>query len=54
MTKYELDRQSLAKAKDFYASGAYRQLDAGTVAALLAIHGHIFNGLYPFAEKCAN
>lgn len=51
MNHHELDRASLEKAREFYASGRCNQLEPGSIAALMAIHAYIFGGLYPFAGK---
>lgn len=49
MKKYEIDSKSLEKAKEFYASGADRELKPCSIAALDAIHRFIFSDLYPDA-----
>lgn len=51
MNVRDIDLASLQKARDFYASGRDKTISAGSVAALLAIHKHIVDGLYPHAGK---
>lgn len=51
MTKYEIDKASLVLAKNFYASGADRRVQPGSIDALLAIHTYIFSGLYDCAGQ---
>lgn len=47
----DIDKKSLAKARDFFASGRDRLLEPGSIEALKTIHKAIFDGLYDFAGK---
>lgn len=51
MTQNEIDRLSIEKAKELFASGKVYKLEVGTTAGLQAIHHALFDGLYPFAGK---
>ena len=51
MTQNEIDRLSIAKAKNLFASGEVYNLEIGTTAWLHAIHKALFDGLYPFAGE---
>lgn len=51
MTQNEIDRQSIAKAKELFASGEVYRLEVGTTRGLQAIHHALFDGLYPFAGE---
>lgn len=51
LSQNEIDRQSLEKAKDLFASGRINQIEVGTTKGLQEIHASIFGGLYPFAGK---
>lgn len=51
MNQYEIERKSLELAKDFYTSGADKQVVPGTTASLLTIHAHIFRNLYEHAGQ---
>lgn len=46
-----LDKLSLEKAKAFFASGDFENVEVGTTKGLQQIHGYIFNGIYDFAGK---
>lgn len=47
----DIDAQSLALAKQLFASGAIYGMEIGTTRGLAQIHAWIFNGLYDFAGK---
>ena len=49
LTRNEIDRQSLGKAKELFASGRINQIEVGTTRGLQDIHTALFDGLYPFA-----
>lgn len=51
MTQNEIDRASLEKAKDLFASGKVYEIEVGTTAGLQAVHRALFAGLYPFAGE---
>lgn len=51
MTQYEIDRQSIEKAKELFSSGAVYDIEVGTTAGLQAIHRALFNSLYDFAGQ---
>ena len=51
MTQNEIDRLSIEKAKDLFASGKIYEFEVGSTAGLQAIHRTLFDGLYPFAGK---
>lgn len=51
MAQNEIDRLSIEKAKDFFASGKVYEIEVGTTAGLQAIHRALFDGLYPFAGE---
>lgn len=51
MTQNEIDRQSIAKAKELFASGKVYEIEIGTTAGLQAIHHALFGGLYDFAGE---
>ena len=51
MTQNEIDKLSIAKAKEFFASGKVYEIEVGTTAGLRAIHRALFDGLYPFAGE---
>lgn len=51
MTQNEIDRQSIAKAKELFASGKIYEIEVGTTAGLRAIHRALFEGLYDFAGE---
>lgn len=49
MTQNEIDKLSIAKTKELFASGKVYKIEVGTTAGLRAIHRALFEGLYPFA-----
>lgn len=49
MTQNEIDRRSIEKAKELFASGRIDSIETGTTRGLQEIHAAIFGGLYPFA-----
>ena len=49
MTQNEIDKLSIAKAKELFASGKVYEIEVGTTAGLRAIHRALFDGLYPVA-----
>ncbi len=51
MTQNEIDKLSIAKAKELFASGKVYEIEVGTTAGLRAIHRALFDGLYPFAGE---
>ena len=51
MTQNEIDRESIAKAKELFASGKVYGIEVGTTAGLKAIHRALFDGLYEFAGQ---
>lgn len=51
MTQNEIDRESIAKAKELFASGKAYGIEVGTTAGLKAIHHALFDGLYEFAGQ---
>ncbi len=51
MTQNEIDRDSIAKAKELFASGKIYDIEVGTAAGLQAIHLALFDGLYVFAGQ---
>lgn len=51
LTQNEIDRQSLAKAKQLFQSGLIDRIEVGTVRGLKEIHTALFDGLYPFAGQ---
>lgn len=51
MTQHEIDRKSIAKAKDLFASGKVYMIEVGTITGLQAIHHALFDDLYDFAGK---
>ena len=52
--KYNIDGQSLAKAKALFEYGAIDSIDVGTAKGLCQIHKYLFDGLYDFAGKVRN
>lgn len=54
MTRAEIDRASLEKAKRFFATGEAFRCETGTFAGLAAIHKALFDGLYDFAGQMRN
>lgn len=51
MTQNDIDRESITKAKEFFASGKVYEIEVGTSAGLQAIHHALFDGLYEFAGQ---
>lgn len=51
LSQNEIDRRSIAKAKDLFASGRVYQIEIGTTKGLQEIHHTLFEGLYPFAGE---
>lgn len=51
LPQHEIDRRSLEKANELFASGRIYSLEVGTVNGLQAIHEALFGGLYDFAGK---
>lgn len=49
MTQNEIDRRSIEKAKELFASGRIDTIEVGTTRGLQDIHAALFGGLYPFA-----
>lgn len=51
LTQNEIDRRSIAKAKELFVSGRIDQIEVGTIRGLQDIHLALFDGLYPFAGE---
>ena len=51
MTQHEIDKLSLEKAKELFASGRVYDIEVGTTKGLQEIHKALFEGLYPFAGE---
>ena len=51
MTQHEIDKLSLEKAKELFASGRVYDIEVGTTKGLQEIHKALFNDLYPFAGE---
>lgn len=51
LTQHEIDRQSLERAKDLFASNRIYEIEVGTTAALQLIHHALFDDLYSFAGE---
>lgn len=51
MTKNEIDKISIDKAKQLFESGRIAEIEVGTVRGLQEIHSALFSGLYPFAGQ---
>lgn len=49
LTQHEIDRRSLEKAKELFASGRIAAIEVGSTRGLQEIHAALFDGLYPFA-----
>jgi len=49
LTQNEIDRRSLEKAKELFASGRIAGIETGTIRGLQDIHAALFGGLYSFA-----
>ncbi len=52
--QYRIDKESFAKAKALFETGAIGDIEIGTVRGLCQIHGYLFDGLYDFAGKIRN
>lgn len=51
MTQNEIDRLSIKKAKELFASKNVYDIEVGTTVGLQAIHRALFDGLYHFAGE---
>ena len=51
MIQYEIDKLSIEKAKELFASGRVYDIEVGTTKGLQEIHKSLFEGLYPFAGE---
>ena len=51
MNQHEIDKKSIEKAKELFASGKVYDIEVGTTKGLQEIHHALFNGLYPFAGE---
>lgn len=51
MNLNEIDKLSIEKAKELFASKKVYDIEVGTTAGLQAIHRALFDGLYPFAGE---
>ena len=51
MNRHEIDKKSIEKAKELFASGKVYDIEVGTTKGLQEIHHALFNGLYPFAGE---
>ena len=51
MRQHEIDRLSIAKAKELFTSGRITEIEVGTTRGLQEIHVALFDGLYPFAGE---
>lgn len=51
LTQNEIDRQSLQRAKELFASNRIYEIEVGTTAGLQLIHTALFGNLYPFAGE---
>lgn len=51
LTRNEIDRRSLAKAKAMFSSGRVYEIEVGSTKGLQDIHVNLFDGLYPFAGQ---
>lgn len=49
MTRKEIDKLSIQKAKELFSSGRVYDIEVGTTKGLQEIHKVLFEGLYPFA-----
>lgn len=48
---YQIDAQSLEKARSLFESGAINGMEVGTTCGLCQIHRYLFDGLYDFAGQ---
>ena len=51
MTQNEIDKRSIKKAKELFASERVYDIEVGTTKGLQEIHKALFDGLYPFAGE---
>lgn len=51
MTQNEIDRLSIEKAKELFATKRVYDIEVGTTTGLQAIHRALFTDLYPFAGE---
>ena len=51
MNQNEIDKLSIAKAKELFASKKVYDIEVGTTYGLQTIHRALFDGLYPFAGE---
>ncbi len=51
MTQNEIDRLSIEKAKELFATKRVYDIEVGTITGLQAIHRVLFTDLYPFAGE---
>ena len=51
MNQHEIDKKSIEKAKELFASGKVYVIEVGTTKGLQEIHQALFGGLYPFAGE---
>lgn len=49
--QYQIDGQSLGKAKALFETGDINGMEVGTAKGLCQIHKYLFDGLYDFAGK---
>ena len=51
MNQNKIDKLSIAKAKELFASKKVYDIEVGTTYGLQTIHRALFDGLYPFAGE---
>lgn len=51
MSQFEIDKQSIEKAKELFYSRKVYEIEVGTTKGLQEIHKALFEGLYPFAGE---